>query len=306
MVKFLVEYFIIAFRIILPIFAAMLLNNKHIKEAPIYKAILIIPWALPVTVAILSWQGLLNGSYGAINNLLTNLHIISTPIPWLTDPTWARVAVCMVNIWLGFPYQMNICLGALAAIPQDYYEAADVDGASKFTQFVKITLPSITQTAYPLIISSFSFNFNNFGSAYLITSGGPSRPTTQWAGYTDFYVPVSENVKSGMYELNYIDAQENVVSRIINLNYDMDFLKMTGNQAALAEKKDFREEIAVYSESGTLLFYGMRKNNWRNDSSIFSSNRGAASYRVCYVSKVNSLVLMMPPVYKNKENKENK
>ena len=128
----------------------------------------------------------------------------------------------------------------------------------------------------------------------------------QWAGYTDFYVPVSENVESGMYELNYIDAQENVVSRIINLNYDMDFLKMTGNQAALAEKKDFREEIAVYSESGTLLFYGMRKNNWRNDSSIFSSNRGAASYRVCYVSKVNSLVLMMPPVYKNKENKENK
>ena len=92
----------------------------------------------------------------------------------------------------------------------------------------------------------------------------------QWAGYTDFYVPVSENVKSGMYELNYIDAQENVVSRIINLNYDTDFLKMTGNQAALAEKKDFREEIAVYSESGTLLFYGMRKNNWRNDSSIFS------------------------------------
>lgn len=128
----------------------------------------------------------------------------------------------------------------------------------------------------------------------------------QWAGYTDFYVPVSENVKSGMYELNYIDAQENVVSRIINLNYDTDFLKMTGNQAALAEKKDFREEIAVYSESGTLLFYGMRKNNWRNDSSIFSSNRGAASYRVCYVSKVNSLVLMMPPVYKNKENKETK
>ena len=173
------------------LFAAMLINNKHIKEAPIYKAILIIPWALPVTVAILSWQGLLNGSYGAINNLLTNLHIISTPIPWLTDPTWARVAVCMVNIWLGFPYQMNICLGALAAIPQDYYEAADVDGASKFTQFIKITLPSITQTAYPLIISSFSFNFNNFGSAYLITSGGPSRPTTQWAGYTDILASVN-------------------------------------------------------------------------------------------------------------------
>lgn len=177
--------------------AAMLLNNEHIKERAIYKAILIIPWALPVTVAILSWQGLLNGSYGAINNLLLNLKIISKAIPWLTNPFWARVALCIVNIWLGFPYMMNICLGALAAIPTSYYEAADVDGASKFLQFRKITLPSIAQTAYPLLISSFAFNFNNFGSAYLITSGGPARPNSQWAGYTDILASVNYKLSSG-------------------------------------------------------------------------------------------------------------
>lgn len=176
---------------------AMLLNNENIKERAIYKAILIIPWALPVTVAILSWQGLLNGEYGAINNLLMNIRIISDPIPWLSDPTWARVALCIVNIWLGFPYMMNICLGALAAIPDTYYEAADVDGASKFTQFIKITLPSISQTAYPLIISSFSFNFNNFGSAYLITAGGPARPDSQYAGYTDILASVNYKLSSG-------------------------------------------------------------------------------------------------------------
>ena len=116
-------------------------------------------------------QGLLNGSYGAINNLLLNLHLISDPIPWLTDPTWARVALIIVNIWLGFPYMMNVCLGALGAIPDSYYEAADVDGASKWLQFRKITLPSLTQISYPLLISSFAFNFNNFGSAFLITKG---------------------------------------------------------------------------------------------------------------------------------------
>ena len=176
---------------------AMLLNNENIKERGIYKAILIIPWALPVTVAILSWQGLLNGSYGAINNLLLNIHLISEPIKWLTDPMWARIALCMVNIWLGFPYMMNICLGALAAIPETYYEAADVDGASKFTQFVKITLPSLAQTAYPLIISSFAFNFNNFGSAYLITAGGPARPNSQYAGYTDILASVNYKLSSG-------------------------------------------------------------------------------------------------------------
>lgn len=170
---------------------AMLVNNKHIKERAVYKAILILPWALPVTVAILSWQGLLNGSYGAINNLLLNIHLIDEAIPWLTDPFWARAALCFVNVWLGFPYQMNICLGALASIPQEYYEAADVDGASKFVQFFKITLPSIAQTAYPLLITSFSFNFNNFGSAYLVTTGLPARPNTQWAGYTDILASVN-------------------------------------------------------------------------------------------------------------------
>jgi arabinogalactan oligomer/maltooligosaccharide transport system permease protein len=176
---------------------AMLLNNEHIKERGVYKAILIIPWALPVVVAILSWQGLLNGTYGAVNNLLLNIRIISEPIPWLSDPFWARVALCFVNIWLGFPYMMNICLGALAAIPTTYYEAADVDGASKFTQFVKITMPSIAQTAYPLLISSFSFNFNNFGSAYLITSGGPARANSQYAGYTDILASVNYKLSNG-------------------------------------------------------------------------------------------------------------
>lgn len=140
----------------LGLIVAMAVNNPNIKEKSVYRAILIIPWALPATVAILSWQGLLNGSYGAINNLLLNLHLISNPIPWLTDPTWARVALIIVNIWLGFPYMMNVCLGALGAIPDSYYEAADVDGASKWLQFRKITLPSLAQISYPLLISSLS------------------------------------------------------------------------------------------------------------------------------------------------------
>lgn len=192
---------------IVGLFVAMLLNNPNIKERGIYKAILIVPWALPVVVAILSWQGLLNGSYGAINNLLTNIGIISTPIPWLTDPTWARIALCIVNIWLGFPYMMNICLGALAAIPDSYYEAADVDGASKMTKFVRITIPSIAQTSYPLIITSFAFNFNNFASAYMITLGGPARPSQQYAGYTDILASVN-------YKLSTISGKYNIAAAI--------------------------------------------------------------------------------------------
>ena len=187
----------------LGLIVAMAVNNPNIKEKSVYRAILIIPWALPATVAILSWQGLLNGSYGAINNLLLNLHLISNPIPWLTDPTWARVALIIVNIWLGFPYMMNVCLGALGAIPDSYYEAADVDGASKWLQFRKITLPSLAQISYPLLISSFAFNFNNFGSAFLITEGGPPRMATQFAGYTDILASVNYKLSTqfGRFEI---------------------------------------------------------------------------------------------------------
>ncbi|MGL5243734.1 MAG: ABC transporter permease subunit [Sarcina sp.] len=188
---------------LLGLMIAMLLNNPNIKERGMYKAILIIPWALPATVAILSWQGLLNGSYGAINNLLLNINLISHPIPWLTDPIFAKFALILVNIWLGFPYMMNVCLGALSAIPETYYEAAEVDGANKFVQFYKITLPTIAKTAYPLIITSFAFNFNNFGSAYLITNGGPARVITQFAGYTDILASVNYKLSTqfGRYEI---------------------------------------------------------------------------------------------------------
>lgn len=170
---------------------AMVLNNPNIKEAPVYKAILILPWALPVAVAILSWQGLLNGTTGTINVLLQQLHIIDKPIKFLTDPLNARLSLIFISVWLGFPYMMNVCLGSLAAIPDTYYEAAEIDGASKLTQFFKITLPSLTQTAYPLLITSFAFNFNNFGAAYLVTEGNPPKLGSPYAGYTDILASVN-------------------------------------------------------------------------------------------------------------------
>ncbi|WP_375293626.1 carbohydrate ABC transporter permease [Clostridium estertheticum] len=164
---------------------AMLLNNPNMKEASIYKGILILPWALPGTIATLAWVGLLDMNYGGINVLLKSLHIINTGIPWLIDPFWARVGVLIATFWLGFPYMMNVCIGALSSIPNIFYEAADIDGATKFQKFTKITLPSITSASLPLLISSFSYNFSNLSAAYLITGGLPARTTTQFAGYTD-------------------------------------------------------------------------------------------------------------------------
>ncbi len=163
---------------------AVLLNNPRMREAKIYRALLMVPWALPSTIAILAWQGLLNEQYGGINNFLQALGM-TYQIPWLTDPFWARFGIIIVNIWLGFPYMMNVCLGGLQAISPEYYEAARIDGASRFQCFKSITLPVVTKLSIPLLISSFASTFNNFGNIYMITQGGPARIDNQFAGYTD-------------------------------------------------------------------------------------------------------------------------
>lgn len=182
---------------------AILLNNPRMKEAKLYRAILIIPWALPATIAILAWQGLLNEQYGGINNFLHAIGI-SWNIPWMTDATWARIGIIIVNVWLGFPYMMNVCLGGLQSISNDYYEAAKIDGASKFQCFKSITLPMVTRLSIPLVISTFAANFNNFGNIYMITQGGPARIDNQYAGYTDILASTTYKMTtwSNRYELS--------------------------------------------------------------------------------------------------------
>ena len=182
---------------------AILLNNPKMKEAKIYKAVLIIPWALPSTIAILAWQGLLNEQYGGINNLLHAIGI-SANIPWMTDAFCARIGIILVNVWLGFPYMINVCLGGLQAISNDYYEAARIDGATRFQCFKRITLPLVTKLSIPLVISTFAANFNNFGNIYMITQGGPARVDNQFAGYTDILASTTYKMTtwSNRYELS--------------------------------------------------------------------------------------------------------
>jgi arabinogalactan oligomer/maltooligosaccharide transport system permease protein len=182
---------------------SVLLNNPHMKESKIYRALLIVPWALPATIAILAWQGLLNEQFGGINQFL-HLMGISYKIPWLTNPFWARTGIIIVNIWLGFPYMMNVCLGGLQAIPNTLYEAAEIDGASNYQRFTNITLPMVTKLSIPLVISSFAANFNNFGNIYMITQGGPARLDNQFAGYTDILASTTYKMTtwSNRYELS--------------------------------------------------------------------------------------------------------
>lgn len=182
---------------------AMVISNKNMKEAAIYKGILILPWALPATIVIIAFEGLLNSQYGAINEILMKLHIIGEPVMWLTQVGPARIALVLVSIWIGFPYMMNVCIGGLSSISDTYYEAADLDGANWIQKFMKITLPCLAKTSYPLLIGSWAMNFGNFGVAFLLFKGGPVRPDSPFAGYTDILgsAAYKMSIQFGRFEL---------------------------------------------------------------------------------------------------------
>jgi arabinogalactan oligomer/maltooligosaccharide transport system permease protein len=150
------------------------LQDERLRGRAIYRSIYILPYAIPAFLSILIWRGLLNESFGQVNNMLESIGL--NAIPWLGDPFWAKVAVLLVNAWLGFPYMFLITSGALTAIPEELKEAARVDGASAWRVFRTITLPLLLVSTAPLLIGSFAFNFNNFVLIFMLTNGGPPVP----------------------------------------------------------------------------------------------------------------------------------
>lgn len=150
---------------------ALVLNNPNLHLRGLYRSLLIIPYAIPGFVSALVWRGLFNTEFGQVNRLLEAL--FSTSIPWLQHPLWAKIALLIVNLWLGFPYMMIVTMGALQSISPDLYEAAYSDGARPLQQFRYVTLPLLMTTVAPLLISSFAFNFNNFTLIHLLTGGRP-------------------------------------------------------------------------------------------------------------------------------------
>lgn len=168
------------------IFMAVLVNQKDLRFKKFYRTILVLPWAVPGFVTILIFAGLFNDSFGAINNDILAAFGIDS-IAWLTDENWTRVALILMQGWLGFPYIFLVTTGVLQSIPDDLYEAATIDGASMFAKFRFITMPMILLAMAPIIITQFTFNFNNFNIIYLFNGGGPAVPGST-AGGTDILV----------------------------------------------------------------------------------------------------------------------
>jgi arabinogalactan oligomer / maltooligosaccharide transport system permease protein len=167
----------------LGLFLAMLLNHPRLRERNVYRTILILPWALPATLTILALTGLFSTSFGPLNRFLITIGL--SPQPWLTDHFWARITCLIVGIWLGFPFMMAVCLGALQSISNELYDAAKIDGANSWQAFRYITFPLLISATLPLLIAGFALQFNNFNTIFLLTGGGPYYKPGSLAGATD-------------------------------------------------------------------------------------------------------------------------
>ncbi|OUW61172.1 MAG: maltose/maltodextrin transport permease-like protein [bacterium TMED198] len=166
----------IIFHVSIGIFLAVLINQT-LPAKPIIRTLLIIPWAIPQYIAALSWRGMFNQEYGAINIALVKYFNLPA-VEWLSQPFEAFTACILTNIWLGFPFMMVIALGGLQSIPQDLYEAARVDGANRWQQFKSITLPLLKPVMLPAIVLGTVWTFNNINVMWLVSNGGePSNQT---------------------------------------------------------------------------------------------------------------------------------
>ncbi|MBX2818979.1 MAG: sugar ABC transporter permease [Rhodothermaceae bacterium] len=167
----------IIFHVSIGVFLAVLLNQKFVAGKSAWRVLLILPWALPQYITALTWRGMFNYEYGAIN-LITAKYLNLPAVEWLTSPLEAFMAVILTNVWLGFPFMMVVALGALQSIPGELYEAADVDGASSWSQFWNITAPLLKPAMIPAITLSIVWTFNNINVVWLVSNGGEPNDQT--------------------------------------------------------------------------------------------------------------------------------
>jgi arabinogalactan oligomer/maltooligosaccharide transport system permease protein len=155
----------VSVHVVLGLGLAMLLN-RPMKMRGIYRALIMVPWAIPQVVVALVWRGEFNFEYGFPNIMLTRLGLEA--INWKSDPFWNFIAMNIVNWWLGVPFMMVILLGALQSVDSNYYEAAEIDGANGLQKFRHVTIPLLKPVMTPAITLGVIWTWNNFYVPYFV------------------------------------------------------------------------------------------------------------------------------------------
>ncbi len=158
------------------LFTAVMLNQTFIGRRAA-RVIILLVWPVPAVAVALMFIWMFDSSFGVVNYLLQSFHLIDTNIAWLSTPVPAFTAVTATTIWKSYPFFTLMLLAGLQSIPKELYEAADVDGASRFQQFTKITIPALRSVATISLVLNGLWVFRNFDIIYVMTEGGPMRST---------------------------------------------------------------------------------------------------------------------------------
>ena len=164
---------------------ATLLNSSLISNfsKALFRMFYILPWLFTVAIIAILWRMILNPN-GVVNYILTTLHLADSPIEWLSNEKTALLSVIFINIWAGYPFYMTSILAGLQGIPRDLYEAATVDGASGFQQFVNVTLPQLRPIIISMTILDLIWTSQQFALIWMTTGGGPITSTEMLGTYT--------------------------------------------------------------------------------------------------------------------------
>jgi arabinogalactan oligomer/maltooligosaccharide transport system permease protein len=154
---------------------ALLLSRPMLRLRGVYRVLLIVPWAVPSYVSALAWKGMFHRQLGAVNAVLGLFGV--EPIAWFSQFATAFAANVATNVWLGFPFMMVVTLGALAAIPREVLEAAEVDGATRWQRFWHVTFPLLRPTLAPAVVLGAVWTFNMFNVVFLVSGGEPDGTT---------------------------------------------------------------------------------------------------------------------------------
>ena len=214
----------VAIGVSLGLLLALILNLRGFALKPIYRVLLILPWATPNYITSLIFKGMFHSQFGVINQILEMLG--GHAVAWFNRPFTSFLAVLTTNGWLSFPFMMVISLGALQSIPADLYEAARVDGASRWQQFRSITLPSLKPALVPAIILSVIWTFNQLNVIYLVSAGEPG-------GSTEILITQSYKLAFEQYRYGYAAAYSTIIFLIL-LAYGTWQNKVTGATEAIA------------------------------------------------------------------------
>lgn len=170
----------------LGMFLAMVIERPTTRLKGMWRAIFSMSIAVPQFVSLLVMRQMLQQN-GAINRLFMQWGWIDQPLPFFTDPTWARVTVIIINLWVGIPFTIMQITGILENIPGELTEAATLDGANWWQRFTNVTMPYIIFVMTPYLITTFTANVNNFNVIYLLSGGDPT-PVGSSAGKTDLLI----------------------------------------------------------------------------------------------------------------------